>query len=268
MSSKGKQSAPAAPDPAATANAQAGLNKDTAITNAKLARQVSYSGPYGAVQYVRTDDGTKPYEEGAFDQRVTLTPEGTALQGQEMALDKQMNQIALDQTGRVASTLSQPVDFGNGQIEDAIYDPYRQRLDSRFANEEDALRTRLANQGITSGSEAFNNEFQNFGQTKNDAYGTTVANARAQAVQEALARRNQPINEIGALMSGQQLNVPQFMPQQSPQVAGTDIIGPTNAAYQGQLANWQAQQQRQAGMMGGLASLGGSLGSAAFNKWG
>ena len=267
MSKKGS-SAPAPPDPAATARAQAAANKETAVTQAQLDRQVAYAGPYGRVEYVRTDDGTLPYEQGKFEQRVTLTPEGQALQGQEMELDRQMNQIALDQTGRVGSLLSSPVDFGSGQIEDAIYEPYRRRLDDRFAREDESLRTRLANQGIQMGSEAYNREMSNFGQTKNDAYGTTVANARAQAVQEALAKRNQPINEITALMGGQQVNVPQFMPQQSPTLAGTDTVGPTMAAYQGQLANWQAGQQRQAGLFGGLAALGGNALGAGIMKWG
>ena len=266
--SKKSSSAPAAPDPAATARAQAAANKETAITQAQLDRQVAYQGPYGRVEYVRTDDGTSPYEQGQFEQRVTLTPEGQALQAQEMAMDKQSNQIALDQLGRVQGLLSSPLDLGNGKIEDAIYDPYRRRLDERFAREDESLRTRLANQGITMGSEAYNREMANFAQGKNDAYGTTAANARAQAVQEALAMRNQPINEITALMGGQQVSVPQFMPQQAPQLGGTDVVGPTMAAYQGQLANWNAQQQRNASMMGGLASLGGSLAGAGIMKWG
>ena len=257
-------------DPAKTAAAQSQLNKETAVTQAQLDRQVAYQGPYGRVEYVRTDPGTLPYEQGQFEQRVSLTPEGQALQAQELALDKGMNQTAIDQLGRVQSTLSQPIDFGSGKIEDAIYDPYRRRLDERFTREDEGLRNRLANQGVTMGSEAYNREMQNFGQTKNDAYGSTVANARAQAIQEALAQRNQPINEIGALMGGQQVSVPQFMPQQAPQVAQADITGPTMANYQGAMAAYNSGQQRNAGLMGGLASLGGSLGSAAIRvaPWG
>lgn len=267
--SKKTPSAPAAPDPQATAQAQAGLNRETAITNARLGRQVAYTGPYGRIEYVRTDDGTKPYDEGAFEQRVTLTPEGQALQAQEMALDKQMNQTALDQLGRVSGHLAQPVDFNSStSIEDALYAPYKRRLDERFLADENAMRARLANQGITMGSEAYNRELDRFNQGKNDAYGMTTAQARAQAVQELLAQRNQPINEISALMGGQQVNVPQFMPQQAPQVGQTDIVGPTMAAYQGQLANYNNALQRQAGLFGGLASLGGALGGAAIRKWG
>lgn len=266
---KKTSSAPAAPDPAATARAQSALNKETAVTQAQLDRQVAYTGPYGRVEYVRTDDGTLPYEQGKFEQRVTLTPEGQALQGQELALDKQMNQLALDQTGRVSGILSNPVDFnGSTNIEDALYAPWKRRLDDRFAQQEEATRARLANQGITAGSDAYNNEMRNFEQGRNDAYGSAVSGARAQAVQELLAQRNQPINEITALMNGGQVNVPQFMPQQAPNVGGTDITGPTALQYQGQLAGWNAQQQAQNSMMGGLASLGGRvLGSLPYGKW-
>lgn len=261
-------SAPAPPDPKATAAAQSQLNKETAVTQAMLDRQVAYSGPYGTVRYVRTDPGTLPYEQGQFEQQVVLTPEGQALQAQEIALDRGMNQTAIDQLGRVQSTLAQPVNFsGSTSVEDALYDPYRRRLDERFGNEEAAMRSRLANQGIQMGSEAYNREIDRFAQGKNDAYGATVAQARAQAVQEALAQRNQPINEISALMGGQQVVVPQFMPQQAPQLAGTDITGPTALAYQASLENWRAQQAQRASLMGGLASLGGALGGAAITKW-
>lgn len=266
---KKSPSAPAAPDPGATARAQSALNKETAITQAQLDRQVSYAGPYGQVQYVRTDDGTAPYEQGKFEQRVTLTPEGQALQAQELALDKQMNQLALDQTGRVSGILSNPVDFNNAtSIEDTLYAPVKRRLDDRYAQQEEAMRARLANQGITSGSDAYNNEMRNFEQGRNDAYGSATSSARAQAVQELLAQRNQPINEITALMNGGQVNVPQFMPQQAPNVGASDITGPTALQYQGQLAGWNAQQQAQNSMMGGLASLGGRvLGSLPYGKW-
>lgn len=266
---KKTSSAPAAPDPAATASAQSALNKDTAITQAMLGRQVAYAGPYGRVEYLRTDDGTVPYEQGRFEQRVTLTPEGQALQAQELALDKNLNQLALDQTGRVSGVLSQPVDFNNAtSIEDTLYAPVKRRLDDRFTQQEEAMRARLANQGITSGSDAYNREVQNFEQGRNDAYGSATSSARAQAVQELLAQRNQPINEISSLMNGQQVNIPQFMPQQAPNVAGSDITGPTALQYQGQLAGWNANQQAQNSMMGGLASLGGRvLGSLPYGKW-
>jgi hypothetical protein len=50
-------------------------------------------------------------------------------------------------------------------------------------------------------------------------------NARARALQEQLALRNQPINEITALMSGSQVQTPQFGIAQSAMIPTTDYAG-------------------------------------------
>ncbi|WP_213074504.1 hypothetical protein, partial [Acinetobacter baumannii] len=43
------------------------------------------------------------------------------------------------------------------------------RMNPQFARDEEAQRTRLINQGITQGSEAYNTEMNTFNQMKNDA---------------------------------------------------------------------------------------------------
>lgn len=75
---------------------------------------------------------------------------------------------------------------------------------------------------------------------------------RGQQLGELYAARNQPINEISALMSGAQVQSPQF--QNTPQtgVAGVDYTGLVNQKYQAELANQQA-------MMGGIFGIGSAL---------
>ena len=75
---------------------------------------------------------------------------------------------------------------------------------------------------------------------------------RQQAFQEASFERSQPLNEIGALLSGSQ--VQQFQPVNTPQaqVGGVDYTGLVNNQYQSQLAN----QQAKLGGLFGLASAG------------
>ncbi len=86
--------------------------------------------------------------------------------------------------------------------------------------------------------------------------------ARGQGLQETLALRNQPINEISALMSGSQVSLPNTPQYQGGQVAATPI-----GDYMYQNANMQNQQwmtqaqmqaQQQAGLYGALGSLGGA----------
>ena len=84
--------------------------------------------------------------------------------------------------------------------------------------------------------------------------------ARQQGVNEALALRNQPLTELGAIlgmgMSG--VNAPSQMYGATPQtgVTGVDYAGLVNQNYQQQLANYQNQ-------MGGLFGLGSSIIGAA-----
>src|SRR3546814_4409337 len=71
--------------------------------------------------------------------------------------------------------------------------------------------------------------------------------------------RNQPINEITALLSGSQVSNPASMSGPSPQtqVGGVDYAGLVNQNYQNQMNAYGAK-------MGGLFGLAGSLGGAAI----
>ncbi|MGL4575865.1 MAG: hypothetical protein ACRCV9_13865, partial [Burkholderiaceae bacterium] len=83
--------------------------------------------------------------------------------------------------------------------------------------------------------------------------------SRERALQEEMMLRNQPINEIGALMGGGQVTLPQFAQYQGGNIAGTDVAGITQQSYQNQMQQYQQRLQQQNAMMGGLAGLGGSL---------
>jgi hypothetical protein len=119
------------------------------------------------------------------------------------------------------------------------------------------------------GAATFNNQVgqAEFGNTQTAAdYANT---ARERALQEAAYFRNQPINEIGALTNGVQINVPQFSPFKS---ASFDPAPIASSVYNtAQIANDQYKSKLAANqaMMSGLFGLGGSLASAggyAFGK--
>ena len=83
-------------------------------------------------------------------------------------------------------------------------------------------------------------------------------NARMRAMQEQLALRNQPINEITALMSGSQVQTPQFGIAQSAMIPTTDYAGIRQQGFNNQQANYQQQNANYQAMMGGLFNLGGA----------
>lgn len=80
-------------------------------------------------------------------------------------------------------------------------------------------------------------------------------NLRGGQMQQDIALRNQPINEITALMSGSQATIPQFQPFQSSPVAASNIAQYINDNYK---AESNAAAQTNAGifsMIGGLAKM-------------
>lgn len=70
-------------------------------------------------------------------------------------------------------------DFGDvrNRAENSVMDSFTNRMDSRFAKDQDALRTQLYNQGLREGDAAYEDQMQGFNQNKDDAY--LQAQARA-----------------------------------------------------------------------------------------
>ena len=93
---------------------------------------------------------------------------------------------------------------------------------------------------------------------------------RQAALQEQLALRQLPLNEVAAIMGGAQVQLPQFQSYQGAEVAAAPIFAGTQAAgnfAQQNYANQIARQNAQMGLYGSLAgmagtALGGPLGGA------
>lgn len=137
-------------------------------------------------------------------------------------------------------------------IDRKLYELGSQRLDPRFTRDEDALRTRLANQGLTQGSAAWDAEMERFGQNKNDAYNQLVLNGRGQA----LAEINNPINQIAALLGMGQVQNPNVSMAQPSRMPTVDQAGLINDNYSSRLRNAQMEAQYNQSLLGGLFGLG------------
>ena len=105
---------------------------------------------------------------------------------------------------------------------------------------------------------------RSFNQGRNDQNNQLLLTGRQQAYNELLTERNQPLNEISALLSGSQVRQPAFTSTPQSSVANVDYAGLVNAKHQADLAAWQAEVNSQNAMMGGLFGLGGTLGAAAL----
>ena len=91
---------------------------------------------------------------------------------------------------------------------------------------------------------------------------------REAALREQLAMRQLPLNEIAALMSGAQVQMPQFQAYQGADVAAAPIFGATQAAGQFAQQNYQNQIARQNAQMGLYGALAGMAGTALGGPFG
>jgi hypothetical protein len=80
--------------------------------------------------------------------------------------------------------------------------------------------------------------------------------ARNSYMNEQYAQRNQPINEISALLSGSQVNNPNFVNTPSSQIPTTDMAGLINNNFNQQMGVYQQQNQNYQSLMGGILGLG------------
>jgi hypothetical protein len=300
-----KPKAPKAPNPTAVANAQTTSNRDTAIANSYL-NNISQDTPYGSVNYSVTGQGPN----GIPLWKQTTTESGNQQQLRELSEQQgiELGQLGLEQTGRVQDILGQPYDprrfdtnsvtggqldiagalgdYG-GDVEARTRELATRGLGREFDRSEESLRSRLANQGINAGTDAFDAELRSFNEGKGDAFANAELMARGQASSDRsqmlsellgqrdvnlgeardqygldttadLAGRTNPLNEIIALMSGVQTNP--INPGQPNQynIAGTDVAGIQQNGFNNQMSRYNTQSSNWQSLLNGLAGLGGA----------
>jgi hypothetical protein len=217
------------------------------------------------------------------------------------------------------------------------------RLQPQLTQNENATRQRLANQGLVTGGEAYENEMRTMGQNRNDlelqaaaqginldammnqqgfgqaqargqfgneaqqsqfnaalqnagmgntalqqdyqnqlaaqtAQNAAIAQnynqqlgmaqfgntAQQQSLDQQLALRNQPLNQITGLMSGSQIQMPQFQGYQGANIAAAPIYQGVQDTFQGQMDQYALKQQSKNAGQGGMMSTLGSLGGAGM----
>lgn len=124
----------------------------------------------------------------------------------------------------------------------------------------------FANQAQLAGAGLYNQAMgQNFGQgIQGQSLGYNQAlnkaqfqnTAQQQQLAQDLALRSQPLQELAAIMGGSQIQLPQFSGYQPVNVAASPTFNATQAQYQGELAQSNAQNAANSQLMQGLFGLG------------
>ena len=235
------------------------MNRDTALTQSQL-NMVDQQGPYGSLTYTQNGNNTFVDSQGRtvttpkYTATTTLSPEQQKILEQTQAANLNLGTIANERSAFLKDYLAKPFDV-NAETEKKIYDLGASRLDPRFEQQLEQQRTQLINSGIRPGTAAFTSAMRDFEANRNDAYNQLALNGRQQAFQEASYERGQPLNEISALLSGSQVQAPQFVNTPQTQVGGVDYSGLVQNKYNSDVNRSNAAM----GGLFGLASTGVGL---------
>ena len=180
------------------------------------------------------------------------------------------------------------------QVQDALMARMQPGLD----RDRTALETKLSNMGLKAGSSAWQDAMNTANQQTNDARMAAILSAgqeqtrlaalnkdqasfanqgmvdqynaamgsRTQQLQERTALRNQPINEITALITGSQVQNPNWVNTQMPKIPTTDNAGIIANYDDNMYRNWQAETAGTNSLLGGLMGGVGQLGGAWIMK--
>lgn len=266
----------------------------------------------------------KPFDASVLGDRVnTIGGAPTDNPALAMSVPGQAVNFGADRVNTVPGSNDYSAD--RDRVSQALMSRMQPGIDQR----EGALRSRLANQGLAAGSEAYNNEYQQFNQGRNDAelatmlaggqeqsrlqgmdinagnftnqsrmqglaeaaglQGLDINNAnfknsaiaqalglagqrqgmdltsgnftnqsRQQGIQEQSFFRDQPLNTLNALRTGNQTNMPQFQGNSSANVAAAPIYAATNDQYKAQVDAYQTAMGPWNALIGGVTGIAGS----------
>jgi len=180
-------------------------------------------GPYGSNTWtLRPGADPNNPQPGDYIRTTTFEP------GQQQLLD----QTTAGKLGAGGLAQSQVSDIAGGRqaVQEALYKQYTNNFDQRYNRDEEALRTRLLNEGLDPNSEAGKNELLQFRQNKDAAY----ADAQQRAITGADAQQNSAVARLANILA---MSGPS-MPTSANSSGGnpTDLLTAANQTYNAQLA--------------------------------
>jgi len=259
-----KPKAPSPPSPKETSAASTATNVGTAIANANLGN-VNQVTPDGNLTYDQTSTYTwkdpytgKSYDIPRYTATQTLSDIGQATKDQTDQASLNMGKVANNQSAFLNDYLGTPVDLSSGNIANYTNTHFGDDFNRQWGTNQTDLENQLANRGVQQGSAAYSKALADFNTNKANAYDNMHGNQYGLAQQSILTQRNQPLNELSALMSGSQVQQPSYVNTNMPTIPTTDTAGLINQNYQQKLQNYQQQQAQSQGLLGGLFGLGAS----------
>lgn len=254
-----KPKAPKSPDPYQVANAQAGLNKETAAYNAAIGR-TNQQTPFGSISWSQT--GTDP-STGApiWSSQESLSPQLQGLLDNQISNQSGIASAIGNTIGQLPTSPFDPSSINTDNIRDASYQRQVAQLTPQFKEGFTQLQGMLSDRGLPIGSEIATNEMNRYDDARNNALTQASRQAELDAGAEQSRQFSQmmqqyqmPFNQLSQLLGGSQsVGNPQFQNVSMPQSANTDLSSGVWADYQNKMNQYN---QNQSNMFQGLLGIG------------
>jgi hypothetical protein len=249
---------PAPPDPYQTANAQTQSNLATAKATQE-ANMINQTNAKGSLNYTQT--GTNADGTPIYSANTTLS---APMQG---IYDKSTGLVNSLLGGSASGALSgKPLDLSYNATTAALDKLNHARLDPQWAQNTDQQESKLAAQGVTPGTPAYDNAMRVFNQGKNDAYNSANLADYQTSANNALSEYNAPLNTLGSVYGvANSAGSPTFANTPTTNVAGTNVAGLVEQNYQQQSQNANAYNGQIAGLAGSLLGAGANYATGGMS---
>lgn len=247
------KSKPDVPDYAAAAERTAESDKEMLDLQTK-ANRPNQNNPWGSSTWEQDDQGN-------WTQNSTLTDESQRALDAQLGLGADRSELGRDLFDRAAKEFTDPADWsslpevGSGagardRAEENLYGRATSRLDPQWEQRTEQTEAKLIAQGLRPGDPAYTQAMENMGREKTDAYDRATSSSimgggqeadrqyglesadRNRQLTEMMQKRGMSLNEINALISGQQVSSPnQAAFKSAGRSQGVDYTGVANSEY-------------------------------------
>jgi hypothetical protein len=229
------KSKPDTPDYRAAAEETAQSNMEM-LQYQTQSNRATQNTPFGSQEWTQgVDADGNPNNQ--WTQNTTLTPESQRALDAQLGLTADRSELGGSLMGRAENEFGEEMDWsalpevGSGagardRAEENLYGRQTSRLDPQWEQREEQTMARLVAQGLRPGDPAYDQAMENMGRERTDAYDRASSSAIAAGGKEAdrqyglesndrnrqlaeeMQKRGMSLNEINAIISGQQVGLP------------------------------------------------------------
>lgn len=252
-------SAPQAPDPMTTAGDQFKFNQTAAAEQNRI-NSYNQTNPYGSISYVKD-----PNSPSGYTVNTALSDPEQQLLNTQQGTQQILGNTAQDLARNTASMYGQAPALNISDTMNKLQGWQQDYVNPIFQQQRSNLEARLQNQGLTPGSQAYNNAMNLQARNEGDINNQFFQTAEPLAFNQAVTQYQLPLQTMAGMFGASSPQQGTF--QQTP----TATVQPPNyagLAEQNYEQNNKSYMSNLAGMYGIGSSLAGAAGKALFGGWG